>query len=288
MNILHTLLRSMTVFGVGLAIVFLVSLRHTNADDDAKGRPENEAVAKQRLAVMQERVSAFRVASDDESIASRFDDKPIFRYSDPARRILSSAIWRLGAKGRPRALICVELRPFGGRPSIVYEFLSLTETPFSATSDDYVWQPASSAATMKPLLKAPGPASTAPARLLQMKQQAQRFTASELVGREECELRLMPSPIDRYTPGGTGGKDGPATADGTLFLLSYGTNPEALLLIESDGKAWSYGLAPLTGAERVTVKIDNETVWEVGSPVTGPKRNYSSAVAPIVIPGAEP
>jgi hypothetical protein len=285
MNPFQTSLRSVIALGAGLAIVFLVPWRHTNADDEAKVRAENDVVAKQRLAVMQERVSAFRVASEDESIPNHLEERPIYRYSDPARRIFSSAIWRLGANGRPRALICTELRPFQGSPRIVYEFLSLTETPFSATSEDYVWQPNSSAATMKPLPRAPVPAATATARLLQMKQQSQRFTASELVGREECELRLMPSPIERYTPGGA---DGAATADGALFLLSYGTNPEVVLLIESDGKAWSYGIARLTGAERVTAKLDDETVWDTEPSVTGPNRSYSAATAPIVIPGTDP
>jgi hypothetical protein len=135
---------------------------------------------------------------------------------------------------------------------------------------------------MKPLPKAAAPAATATARLLQMKQQAKRFTASELAEGQECELRLMPSPIERYTPGDTD------TADGALFLLSYGTNPEAVLFVESDGKEWRFGLARLSGAARMTVKLDDETAWEVGPSQLGPNQNYNASNAPIFIPGTDP
>ena len=120
----------------------------------------------------------------------------------PSRGIVSSAISRLGSKGRPLALISTEHYPkFYGQPRIVYEFLSLTDNSFNATSNDYRWQPSDSAATMKPLARATAPAATATARLIQMKQLAKRFTAWDVVEGERCELRLMPSPIERYTPG---------------------------------------------------------------------------------------
>jgi hypothetical protein len=276
--------RFVIVFGVALGIAGSVPWLRATADDaEEKVRAEDDAVAKQRLTLMQERVAACRVTSEDESIPKRFEEKPIFRYSDPARGIVSSAIWRLGTKGRPLALISTELYPkFYGRPRIVYEFLSLTDKSFNATSNDYRWQPSSSALTMKPLPKAPAPAAAATARLLQMKQQAKRFTASELAEGQECELRLMPSPIERYTPGDSD------RADGALFLLSYGTNPEAVLFLESDGKEWRYGVARLSGAARMTVKLDEETAWEVGPSQLGASQNYNASNAPIFIPGIDP
>ena len=55
-------------------------------------------------------------------------------------------------------------------------------------------------------------AAAATARLIQLKQQAKRFTAWEVVEGERCELRLMPSPIERYTPGDADRADAAVTA----------------------------------------------------------------------------
>src|SRR5258708_3852879 len=97
--------RFVIVIGVTLGIAGSVPWLRATADEEETVRAEDDAVAKQRLALMQERIAAFRVSSADESIPNRFEEKPVFRYSDPARGIVSSAIWRLGAKGRPLALI---------------------------------------------------------------------------------------------------------------------------------------------------------------------------------------
>jgi hypothetical protein len=115
-----------------------------------------------------------------------------------------------------------------------------------------------------------------------MKEQAKRFTASELVEGEKCELRLMPTPIERYTPGDAD------RADGALFLLSFGINPEAALFVESDGKEWSYGLARLSGAASMTARLDDEVAWEVGPPQFGLTQNYTATNRAIVIPGTDP
>ncbi len=283
MHVLPSPWRIVIVLGLCFGTLSSFAWQCVQADDEQEKRAEDDAVAKQRLALMQEHVVAFRVKSEDASIPESFEEKPIFRYSDPARGIVSSAIWRLGAKGRPKALISTELYPrFMGSPRIVYEYLSLTDKAFQATSNDYLWQPSSSALTMNSLPKAPVPTANATTRLLQMKQQAKRFTGSELAEGQECELRLMPTPIERYTPGDAEG------ADGTLYLLSYGINPEAVLFVETDEKEWRYGVARLSGAARMTVKLDGETVWEVGQSRYGSNLNYTASNVPVVIPAVDP
>jgi hypothetical protein len=283
--------RAVAVLSVafGAASFGLLSQNSLPADDEKDKAPqekarEDDALAKQRLTLMQERVAAFGVTSrDDAGIPERFEDKPVFRYSDPARGIVGAALWRLGAKGRPKALISTELMPkLFGRPRIVYEFLSLTEIPFNAASRDYRWEPTSSALTMKPLPKSPPPAAGASARIRQLKQLAKRFTASELVDGERCELRLMPTPIERYTPADAD------RADATIFLFSFGTNPEALLFIETDGTDWTYGFARLSGAASMTAMLDEMPAWEVGPSPPGINSNYVASNAPEVIPGVDP
>jgi len=276
------------VFGVVFGAGSICHLRRAtvqageNQGEEEKARVEDDALAKERLTLMQDRVAAFGVKGKAEGFPERFEAKPIFRYSDPARGIVSAAIWRLGPKGRPQALISTELMPkFFGKPRIVYEFLSLTETPFKTASSDYRWEPTSSALTMKPISKGPPPAAGAPARLLQLKQLATRFKASEVLGDQRCELRLVPTPIERYTPGEA------ERADGAIFLLSYGINPEALLFVESDGTNWTYGFARL-GAAVITADLDDEPAWEVGPAQYGVNSNYSATNAPAKIPGVEP
>jgi hypothetical protein len=250
--------------------------------DESGAKTQDDALAKARMALMRDRVAAFRVTAKAGEIPERFEGKPILRYHDPARGYLDAAVWRLGPKGRPRAIITTELYPkLFGQPRISYEFLSLTDAPFQAVSDDYRWAPRGSALTMKPISDAPVPAATDTGRLLQMKQIAKRFTAWEVVEEGRYELRLMPQPIDRYAPGDED------RSDGGVFVYSFGTNPEVALLIESNGKEWSYGLARLTGATSVTARLDESTVWEVGRNVYAETSSYTATNTPAPIPGVE-
>lgn len=241
-------------------------------------------LAKERFTLMQQRVQGFHVKADEPGFPDRFETRHIFRYSDPARQYVDAAIWRLGEKGRPRALVTTELhRRYGGGPRIVYEYLSLTDTPFSITSDDSAWSPKSGALEWKPIPNCPAPAESAPRRLLQMKEIAKRFAASEEVGKDhKYELRLLPQPVDRYTP---------ATAmrsDGAMFLFAYGTNPEVVVLIESDGTAWNFAAGRLAGASRIVITVDDKTVWEVGRVKYGWTESYTASNAPANIPGIAP
>ena len=137
---------------------------------------------------------------------------------------------------------------FGGSP--------LTTTPFSLKSDDMDWSPSGTLFDFKPIPKAPAPAATPQLRLRQLREAARRFASHEEVKNERCALRLLPTPIDRYTPSKT------ERSDGAIFLFTFGTNPEVVLLIESDGKRWSYAVGRMTGAQVVVVTLDNAVVWK--------------------------
>lgn len=241
-------------------------------------------LAKERFALMQQRVQGFHVKANEPGFPERFETRHIFRYSDPARQYVDAAIWRLGDKGRPRALVTTELhRRYGGAPRIVYEYLSLTDTPFSIKSDDSAWSPKSGALEWKPIPNCPAPADSAQRRLLQMKEIAKRFSASEEVGKDhKYELRLLPQPVDRYTPTAAG------VTDGAIFLFAFGTNPEVVLLIESDGTAWNFAAGRLAGASKIVIAVDNKTVWEVGRVKYGWTESYTASNAPANIPGIAP
>ena len=62
----------------------------------------------------------------------RFRAKPLLRYSDPTRGMLEitaladATVWRLGEKGRPTAIVTLEIYRSADRASLSYEFASLT------------------------------------------------------------------------------------------------------------------------------------------------------------------
>ena len=164
----------------------------------------------------------------------------------------------------------------------MYEFLSLTPTKFMATSSDMRWNPEASVLDFKPVPNTQAPDETPQRRLLQLRAIAKRFTGEELVGKEKCELRLLPQPIDRYTPSSAD------RADGAIFIAAFGTNPEAILFIESDGKSWNYAAGRLAGASTISLSIDGATAWE-GAPVQyGWNSSYTASNAAADVPGIAP
>src|SRR5262245_36577557 len=96
----------------GLAAALLSIEPIGRADEPEKTKPETKEDAKlaaRRLALMQERIAAVKVSASEEDFPDRFAAEPIFRYTDPARSYVAAALWKLGEKGRPRALITTEL-----------------------------------------------------------------------------------------------------------------------------------------------------------------------------------
>jgi hypothetical protein len=256
------------------------------AAQDGKTEPTPEQrLLQERLDLMQRRMAQFVVTPKKETadFPKAFEPKPIFRYDDPARGYVAAAVWRLGDTGRPLAIITTELQPrFYNQPRIVYEYLSLTDQPFTAFSPDYRWTPEKNALQFKAIPGSQAPAETPALRLTQMRNEARRFTAFQVVGKERVELRLLPQPILRYTPSEK------ERADGGVFLLAFGTNPEALLFLESDGKAWNYALGRLSGSSLMKAQIDEQDAWEVGPARYQSTESYTASNAQADIPGIDP
>ncbi|MDR3632490.1 MAG: hypothetical protein P4L84_01565 [Isosphaeraceae bacterium] len=249
-------------------------------ETDSTGQSREEALATRRFELMQTRVATAKVQSNEPGFPTQFAAKPIFRYSDPARGYVAAAVWKLGDEGRPRALLTSELdRKDHGPPCISYEYVSLTSVPFSLASDDMRWSPSATLFEFKPLPKAPAPEESPPRRLRQLREFARRFASREEVKKERCELRLLPAPVDRYTPSNTD------RADGAIFFFTFGTNPEVVLLIESDGKEWKYAAGRMTGAQVVVLTLDNAVVWEAAPLQMGRDSPFTGSITPLKIPG---
>jgi hypothetical protein len=231
---------------------------------------------------MERTIAGFKVTEEGQSTAPKFTTKPLLRYSDPTRGatgetvLLDASVWRLGDKGRPKALVTLELYGADGTETLLsYEFLSLATPQFKLAHKqhaDVSWESASrSAIKVVPLPGAPDPAGTASGRLVQMREQARRFEAIEDIDMTDVKCRLLAQPIDRYQSTDAG------IVDGALFAYANGTNPELGVLIESDGKRYSFAVLRLTSAES-RVELDGKEVARFArGDFRGVKGEYSAA-----------
>jgi len=196
-------------------------------------------IAAERMEVMKVRALAVQFSSNADGFPRQVQDEPLFRYDDPTRGYVDGTVWRLGATGRPLAIITAELNPdyLGSGPRIVYDLLSVTDRPFVGQSPDFKWRSSQSAVEMKPLPDGPDAADSDVRRLLQLKQTVRRFSAYQRVEEvvdEDIQLRLVPTPIDRYVPCQDGKPKSP-NADGAVFVFAAGRMPGVILFLETDG-----------------------------------------------------
>ena len=264
-----------------LAMVVPLQGAQVAAEDDPTG-PSSAA----RLKFIQQILDDMRVESTVEGDQRdlKFQMTPLLRYNDTPRGIADSLIFRLGTRGRPVAIVTAELYGRTGRQfSLNHEFLAIDDPRMRLQRDAFRWQPPLEAGVkFLPIETDKPPANTPRARLAQFKQLAGRFTAREEWADEEMELRLLPTPIDRYVP-----SDKP-NADAAIFAFVQGVNPEALIFLETDGTRSSYGWARL-GAAQVRAQLDGKLVWEVSQatlhehPTAGYTSIHRSAFVPLVL-----
>lgn len=228
---------------------------------------EDDPQAKRRLEVMRAAVDALETKSSElKPKALAAVPKPLLRYNDPTRGgvkeesannfLLDAGLWRLGAEGRPTALVTLEIYQLpNGAHVLSYEFLSLTERPFSLKhkTEAVRWDATGSGLSLKDLPDAPKPAATAAARLTQMRQLARRFGAKETYNKETVECRLIAQPLDRYQ------SESEKIVDGAIFALANGTNPEIGIVLECNAERWVYGIIRLSAAE-AQVTLDGQKV----------------------------
>jgi hypothetical protein len=230
---------------------------------------QDEQQAEQRLEFMKAAVGSFEPESAELRPIAAFTlvPRPLLRCSDPTRGggtaseaeanvLLDAGVWRLGTEGQPTALVTIEVyqHPDGSR-LLSYESLSLSETTFTPRhkTRKIRWDPSGSALNLRELPNAAKPAGTVRERLVQMRQLAQRFAATERFNKESIECRLLTQPIDRYQSAAE------RIVDGAIFAYANSTNPELGLVFETDGERWLYGIIQLTAAES-SVTLDGRQI----------------------------
>ena len=155
------------------------------------------------------------------------------------------------------------------------EFSSLSPSPLIARSaDGRVWNPSRGGVSLKPVPDAARPADTAERRLRQMRQLAEGFSAEHYYrGKIWNQLRLLTKAFARY------GKPGSDVQDGALFCFAQGTDPEALLMLESrlgkDGPEWQFAFAPMTGFA-INAFWKGRAIWSKPAEGNGSARSPSN------------
>jgi hypothetical protein len=246
-----------------LLLTFLVAVSSRGQDAQQPTTSDSPSLAARRLDYMKNSVKdyVFLLAPDFKSPLT-VESEPLLRFTNPVSGLQDGGffIWKDGV-GRPMVGAQVFLT---AENLWIHEFQSLSPLPFRVTSaGKEIWQPKRAGVEMKPFPDATAPANTAVKRLVQMRELASRFTASdEFEGRPRSdELRLLTKPLVRF------GKEGSDVIDGTLFVHAHGTDPELMIVLEArredDGHRWYYGLAPMTGYA-LKASLDDKPVWEVG------------------------
>ena len=214
--------------------------------------------------------------------------EPVYRFNDPARQYSDGTVWAWGRSGRPIAVLTLsrDRSPDEGLRWIA-ELTSLAPGPLSATVAGIgTWQPSVAGVITRKFPNAPLPAEEPAKRLRQMKELTRQITAYEYfkppnhATRERYELRTLPQQVHRYADADDG------LIDGGMFLISYGLNPELILLVEarregSSEPAWYYSLARIAIAE-LHVDFKSKPLWShPGGFSRGPHDIYWTFAKPI-------
>ena len=125
---------------------------------------------------------------------------------------------------------------------------SLRAPGVAKSADGRVLEPVTEGGvSFEPVPDSPKPAETAAGRAQsRCATLAEDFSAEHHYrGKTWNKLRLLTKPFARY------GKPGMDVEGGALYCFAQGTDPEALLMLESrrghDGPEWQYAFAPMTG-----------------------------------------
>ena len=256
-----------------LAACISVAAHEAAARGDERGAAPAEVSEEDRA--VKEQVAGFRFELSDPGQQDAFQvpEQPLLSYSDPARGYAAAGLWRIGKQGRPLGYVSVEYWSAHDRepPRLSMEFLSMTDAAFELSdSRRSLWSPRSSGIEFRELTGPAKPAANERLRLRQFKAAAQRFTISERLLGEPYTLRMLPNPIDRYSDPEAG------IVDAAAFAFAYGTNPEAILLIECSEETWRYGVAHTSSAE-VTVELDGQEAFRIDELTSWEKTKPHSA-----------
>jgi hypothetical protein len=267
--------------------ILILSLAAIGDGQDAKGHRAEQLRAMRAIA---DSITVEKTAPGARVRLERLPE-PVYRFDDPARQYSDGTVWAWGRSGRPVALLTLSRdRSLQEGLRWIAEMTSLEPGPnsISATVPAFgTWKPSGAGVVMQEVPKARAPAEDPSRRLRQMKALVQQIKAYEyfktniLAARQRYELRALPQPLHRYADETSG------LIDGCLFSISYGLNPEVVLLLEARREgptgpaAWRCGFARIAVAE-IHVELDGKEIWSHrGGYSRGPDDTYWTFAKPI-------
>jgi hypothetical protein len=249
-----------------IASVLLAFLLSGVASLGDEAPSKDDAAQKERLELMKRQAAEYEVTLDSQPPGKlALHGEPLLRFSNPVGGVPDgiAVMWKEGE--RP-AVFAQVFQIKDGR--WVHEFQSVASAGLSMRLGEATrWKPQEGAMQFSKLPDAPAAAESAAGRLLQMKEQAARFSADDdfrmnVNDRETSRyrLRMLPKPVYRYRDADHG------VQDGVVFAFVHGTDPELFLSLEirkdGDKTGWFYQLAPMT-CWAVTVQLGGSEVWSV-------------------------
>ncbi len=188
-------------------------------------------------------------------------EHPLLSFGDPARDNEAGTLWAWSDGGRPLAMM--ELYRPSDAESVWISAWTLTSAPLVEMTIDSTetWVPAKNDFALQDFPDQAAVSNRPVVRLRQMKDLSRRFESHEFWDPDNSrfELRLLETPVLRYSDKGNG------VFDGCVFVFAHGTNPEVLLFIEAQGTSaetskWQFAAFRLGSAE-MHLELDRKPVW---------------------------
>ena len=249
----------MTRWRTALTVLLALPVHHAGAAGEDPSPPRPDQARIRRLEFMKAKVAELTLETDAEPIVTlTLADAPALRWTNPVRGAGGDGATFFWLRGtRPAAVATVSIRD-GGK--VFRELALLADEPLTCRRGaQTVWSPRKNVLPFRSLENSPVPASSGALRLAQMRDLARRFRVSLIKGKP-VESRLLSRPLARYEDTGAG------ILDGAVFSFAEGTDPEALVLLESRRDAahpdggWFYSIGRMS-APPLEVRLDSRLIW---------------------------
>ncbi|TWU15389.1 hypothetical protein Poly21_25840 [Allorhodopirellula heiligendammensis] len=204
------------------------------------------------------------VPSADALRPLKLSDAPVLTWASLGGWSGDVFVWT--GNGQIQIVGCVGSQETDAGPKVFLEFHSFASSPIASVRLDpsATWRVPIEMNPAIPIPGAPTPSTSARRRLLQLRSLAKWFSVGMQLTdeRKEASLRLLPQPLARES------NDDADVIDSALFAFvsSAGTDPEALLLIETgnvDEKlTFTYQAARLTTRE-IWMSLKGVEIWRV-------------------------
>ena len=240
-----------------------IAIIATLATSGAFGESNDQLDRKGKIKLLRSYASQLKMtAVSDPDTPIEFRKQPLMHWTNPTRSDAFGGLYLWTRNSRPMAIAGVFARLEESATHVNQEFHSLTKLPLKIESDGkQVWTPTVAGVSFRAVADPNTPATSAGARLRQMKNLAGQFSIVISTPRSEVEtLRVLPRPIYRYSEPEAG------LIDGAIIAFSPGTDPEALLLVEARSspgtRRWHYAIVRCT-SWAVRARMNKEVVYDV-------------------------